>query len=117
MIELKDGINFHNFLLDTKSREWFKRTKKETVSDWLTRIAYQQNTDFRVDFKWRKDNDYWIKSSCNISISVLSFLRENRMQKEVLEDLVGFELDLTGKHDWKLSEIKRLEKQLNKKLL
>ena len=55
MIELKDGINFHNFLLDTKSREWFKRTKKETVSDWLTRIAYQQNTDFRVDFKWRKD--------------------------------------------------------------
>ena len=33
MIELKDGINFHNFLLDTKSREWFKRTKKESAGN------------------------------------------------------------------------------------
>ena len=39
----------------TTDKDGVKRTKKETVSDWLTRIAYQQNTDFKVDFKWRKD--------------------------------------------------------------
>jgi hypothetical protein len=39
------------------------------------------------------------------------------MEKETLEDLIGFELDLSGSYDWRLSEIKKLELYLNKKLL
>jgi hypothetical protein len=30
MIELKDGINYHNFLLDTKPKIFFNRQKGET---------------------------------------------------------------------------------------
>ena len=40
MVEIKDGINFHNFNLDCKPKEWFKRGKKETVGEWLTRVSY-----------------------------------------------------------------------------
>lgn len=31
MIELKDGMNFHNFNLDCKPREWFKRRKRNLL--------------------------------------------------------------------------------------
>ena len=114
MIELKEGINWHNFNLDCKPEIWFKRTKKETVISWLSRIAYQPAESL---LEFRQKNEYWLESGYTISLTILSFLRENNMQKETLEDLIGFELDLRGKHDWKLSEIKKLEKQLNKKLL
>ena len=114
MIELKDGINWHNYNLDCQSDTWFKRIKNETVISWLSRISYQLAESL---LEYRQKNEYWLESGYTISIAILSFLRENNMQKETLEDLVGFELDLTGKHDCKLSEIKRLEKQLDKKLL
>lgn len=114
MIELKDNINWHNYNLDCKPESWFKKNKNETVISWLSRISYQPAESL---LEFRQKNEYWLGSGFRISLAVLSFLRENNMQKETLEDLVGFELDLRGKHDWRLSEIKRLEKQLDKKLL
>lgn len=113
MIELVDGMNFHNFMLDSKPKSWFKKGKEETVDKWIKRIAYQGKSES----KWRLNNEYWINSSVEISLSVLSFLGENNMEKETLEDLVGFELNLKSSYDWKLSEIKKLELILNKKLL
>ena len=117
MIELIDGINYHNYLLDSKPESWFKRSKKETVGYWIKRTAYQGKSNFLSESSWRQRNDYWLEESHKISIAVLSFLRENKMKKETLEDLVGFDLNLKGSYDWKLSEIKKLESYLNKKLL
>jgi hypothetical protein len=45
------------------------------------------------------------------------YTKTKKMKKETLEDLVGFELILNKQHDWKLSEIKKLELYLNEKLL
>jgi len=117
MIELIDGINFHNFMLDSKPKSWFKKGREETVDNWIKRVAYQGKSNFLSESKWRQSNKYWINSSVEISLSVLTFLGENNMEKETLEDLVGFELNLKGSYDWKLSEIRRLELILNKKLL
>lgn len=117
MIELINGINYHNFLLDSKPKSWFKKGKEETLEDWLKRTAYQGDGGFFTESKWRENNEYWRKGSFEISLSVLIFLRENNIEKETLEDLVGFELNLKGSYDWKLSEIKKLELYLNKKLL
>ena len=54
MIELINGIDFHNFNLDCKPKEWFKRGKKETVGEWLTRVSYHPEIDFLQNLKFRK---------------------------------------------------------------
>ena len=110
MVELVNGMDFHNFNLDCKPKEWFKRNKeKETVSEWLTRVSYHPEIDFLQNLKFRKKNEYWLKDSARISIFVLSFLRENSLKKETLEELVGFDLNLKGSHNFTLSELKSLE--------
>jgi len=108
MIELKDGINYHNFLLDIKSKEWFKRQKEETIGQWLKRTAYQGNGFPKRD----GTND-----SFKIAVSILSFLRENKIEKETFEDLVGFEVDLHGQFDYPISQIRKIELIINKKLV
>ena len=91
-------------------KEWFKRNKeKETVGEWLTRVSYHPKRDFLQDLKFRKENEYWLKESARISLYVLSFLRENSLKKETLEELVGFDLNLKGSHNFTLSELKSLE--------
>lgn len=117
MIEIKDGINFHNLYLDYKSEAWFKRKKDEAVTSWLFRTSYLPNESLLPKLKFRQDNDFWLRDSAKISFAVLSFLRENSMQKSTLEDLIGFEFDLSGSYDFKLSELRKLELYLNKKLL
>jgi hypothetical protein len=117
MLELQSGLNFHNFYLDCQPRTFFKRIKGETVGDWLTRTAYQGDAGFLGRIGWRKINKYWLDSSFEISFAVLSFLRENKIEKEELEETVGFELNLKGEHDWTLSEIKKLELILKVELL
>lgn len=117
MIELVDGINYHNYLLDLMPEGWFKKQKDENTKNWLKRISYLPKDDLLGNISWRKINKNWIEHSCKISISILSFLRENEMEKTTLEDLLGFELNLKGEYDWRLSEISKLELILNKKLL
>lgn len=114
MIELKDNLNFHNFNLDCKPESWFKRKVTETPGEWLKRVA-RQGEDMEY-LKWRSNNRYWTDSSVQISLSICKFLAKSNMTKEILEDLVGFELDLKGSHDWKLSELKKIELYTNIKL-
>ena len=52
MIELINGTDFHNFNLDCKPKEWFKRGKKETVGEWLTRVSYHPKRDFLQDLRF-----------------------------------------------------------------
>jgi hypothetical protein len=112
MIELKDGMDFHNFMLDLQPKEWFKRQDKELIGTWLDRISYNGSKSFDK-LKWRKANRYWLDASFDICLAVLSFLRQNNMEKETLEQLVGFELDLSGSYDFKISELKKLELYTN----
>jgi hypothetical protein len=104
----QSGINYHNFLLDTKPKIWFKRQKEETVGEWLKRTAYQGK-----GFTKRTSTD----DSINIAISVLSFLRENKIEKHTFEDLVGFEVDLHGAYDYTINQIRKMELILNEKLV
>ena len=96
MLYIKDGLNFHNFNLDCKPKTWFRRIKGETVDEWLCRTAYQGEDNFLSKMKWREANEYWLDTSFDITMSILSFLRENEIEKETFEDLVGFEVDLKG---------------------
>ena len=90
--------------------------EKETVSEWLTRVSYHPKRDFLQNLKFRKKNEYWLKDSVRISLYVLSFLRENSLKKETLEELVGFDLNLKGSHNFTLSELKKLELYTNLKI-
>ena len=87
--------------------------EKETVGEWLTRVSYHPKRDFLQDLRFREKNEYWLKESARISLYVLSFLRENNMKKQTLEELLGFDLNLKGSHNFTLSELKRLELYTN----
>ena len=116
MVELKDGMDFHDFMWSLRSDDWKKKRKDESILDWLHRVSLK-DSGWVEKFEWRKKNRYWTDVSSKIALSVLTFLRENNVNQEDLEDLCGFELDLKGSYDWKLSEIKKLELLMNKKLL
>ena len=113
MVELVNGMDFHNFNLDCKPKEWFKRNKeKETVGEWLTRVSYHPEIDFLQNLKFRKKNEYWLKESARISIFVLSFLRENNLSKEKMEDDLNMEIDLSSSYDYRLSEMCKIKKYM-----
>ena len=72
-------------------------------------LDFYEKGDFLQNLKFRKKNEYWLKDSVRISLYVLSFLRENNLKKETLEELLGFDLNLKGSHNFTLSELKSLE--------
>ena len=79
-------------------------------------LDFSEKGDFLQELKFREENDYWLKESARISLFVLSFLRENSMKKETLEELLGFDLNLKGSHNFTLSELKKLELYTNLKI-
>lgn len=85
--------------------------------DSFFKLVSNEESRFLEKLQWVRDNEFWLDNSFEISITILIFLRENKMEQEILEELCGFKLDLHGKHDWKLSEIKKLELMINKKLI
>ena len=115
-LELQDKMNWHTFEASFRTEAWKRRREGESVSEWLERVSIK-DSGWLEKAKERQRNRFYSEESTKISLSVLSFLRENKMKKETLEDLVGFELILNKQHDWKLSEIKKLELYLNEKLL
>jgi len=44
-------------------------------------------------------------------------MKENNIEKEAFEELLGFEVDLKGSYNWTISEIRKLELMMNVKLL
>lgn len=108
MIEIKDGMDFHDVLASTRSEAWKKRRAGESPREWLSRVSIPSNKSLEL-FQWRKNNAYWMESSTKICLSILEYLRGNAFLKEYLESNLGFELDLTSKKDWTISELKKIE--------
>lgn len=106
MIELRDGIIFHNFMLDLQPESWFKKQSGETKTEWIKRVSYK--TEKQSDRLWRKQNKHWLNTSKDFTLSLLAFKSFFELSLEQMEEDLGFELDLTGKHDWKMSEIEKI---------
>lgn len=116
MIEIKDNLNWHTFEASFRPEGYNRRKEGESVLEWMERVSIK-DSGWLKESKERQCDRFYSNESIKISLSVLSFLRVNKMEKKTLEDLVGFELELNGSYDWRLSEIKKLELYLNKKLL
>ena len=114
MMEIPSGLNFHNFYRDCQPETYFKRKKSETIIQWLGRVSYQPGESMLL---FTINNKYWLDVSYDISLSISSFLRENNMNRETLEELIGFELDLHGKYEFTIKELKKLELYTNIKFL
>ena len=108
MIELKDRINWNNFLAELKPPGWYKRRSDESNVDWIKRVAVK-DSNWLERANERKRNRYWNKESSKFCLSVLSFLRENNIEKEKMEDDLNMEIDLSGSYDWRMSETEKIK--------
>lgn len=115
MIEIKDGINWRNFYLDSLPKSWFKKDVNESNGEWFERVAYA-DSGWLEKAQFRRDNQYWIKDSVRISLAVLSFLRENNIKKEDLEEQLNFDLSLKGDHEYTIKEIRKIEQVIKKRI-
>jgi hypothetical protein len=109
MLELKDNLNWYDFQASFLPEEWYRRREGESVSKWLERVSIKESR-WKNEAKERERNEFYSKTSHKITLAIISFLRQNNIKKEELEDLVGFELILNGQYDWRLSELKKIEK-------
>ena len=113
MIELTDNMDFNNFLAELKPPGWYKRRSDESNVDWLKRVAIK-GTNSLERHKERKRNRYWNKESSKFCLSVLSFLRENNIEKEKMEDDLNMEIDLSSRYDYRMSELVKIKKYMKK---
>ena len=113
MLELTDNINWNNFLAELKPPGWYKRRSDESNVDWLKRVAIK-DSNWLEEVKERKRNRYWNKESSKFCLSVLSFLRENNIEKEKMEDDLNMEIDLSSRYDYRMSELVKIKKYMKK---
>lgn len=104
IIELKDGMDWNNFLAELKPPGWYKKREDEGNADWIKRVAIK-DSNWLEEAKERQRNSYWRQESLHFCFSVLTFLRQNKISKEQMEDDLGMELDLSSHYDYKMSEI------------
>ena len=114
MLELKDNINWNNFLAELKPPGWYKRRLDEGNVDWIHRVAIK-DSNWLEEAKERKRNRYWNKESSKFCLSVLSFLRENNLSKERMEEDLNMELDLSSHYDYKMSEVCKIKNYMNER--
>lgn len=111
MIELTDNIDYNNFLAELKPPEWYKRRLDEGNVDWIKRVAIK-DTNSLERYNERKRNRYWNKESSKFCLSVLSFLRENNIEKQKMEDDLNMEIDLSSQYDYRMSELVKIKKYM-----
>ena len=111
MIELTDNIDYNNFLAELKPCSWYNRREGEGNVDWIKRVAIK-DSNWLERHNERKCNRYWNKESSKFCLSVLSFLRENKIEKEKMEDDLNMEIDLSSSYDYRLSEMCKIKKYM-----
>jgi hypothetical protein len=102
-LELQDKMNWHTFEASFRTEAWKRRREGESVSEWLKRVSIK-DSGWLEKAKERQRNKLWIQEYIQFTYSILLFMREKDLNKEQLEDLVGFDIDLSGQKDWLLSE-------------
>ena len=100
---LQDKMNWHTFEASFRPESYNRRREGESVSEWLERVSIK-DSGWLEKAKFRQNNKLWIQESIQFTYSILLFMREKELTQEQLEDLVGFELDLSGQKDWLMSE-------------
>ena len=113
MIELTDNIDYNNFLAELKPPGWYKRREGEGNVDWIKRVAIK-DSNWLERHNERKRNRYWNKESSKFCLFVLSFLRENNLSKEQMEDDLNIEIDLSSRYDYRMSELVKIKKYMKK---
>ena len=113
MIELKDGINWNNFLAELKPKSWYKKREGESNIDWIKRVAIK-DSNWLEEAKERQKNAYWNDMSFEFCFSVLTFLRQNKISKEQMEEDLNMEIDLSSHFDYKMSEICKIKNYMLK---
>lgn len=108
MIELKDGINWNNFLAELKPKSWYKKREDESNVDWIKRVAIK-DSNWLEEAKERQRNKYWKQESLRFVFSIHSFLRQNNLKLKQMEDDLNMEIDLSGDFDYKMSEICKIK--------
>ena len=108
MIEIKDGINWNNFLAELKPESWYKRKSNEGNVDWIKRVAIK-DSNWLEEAKERQRNEYWKQESLCFVFSIHSFLRQNNLKLKQMEDDLNMEIDLSGDFDYKMSEICKIK--------
>lgn len=111
MLELKDNINWNDFLSELKPESWYKRRSDESNVDWIKRVAIK-DSGWLEKANERKRNRYWSKESSKFCLFVLLFLRENNLSKEKMEDDLNMEIDLSSQYDYRMSEIVKIKKYM-----
>ena len=111
MIELTDNIDYNNFLAELKPRSWYNRRSDESNVDWIKRVAIK-DSNWLEEAKERQRNSYWRQESLHFCLSVLSFLRENNISKEKMEDDLNMEIDLSSQYDYRMSELVKIKKYM-----
>ena len=112
---LKDGLNWHTFEASFRPEVYNRRKEGESVSEWIKRVSIK-DSGWLEKAKWRKENAFWLQEAMLYTLGVLQFLREVNMTKEELEDLVGFDLDLSGTYDWRISEKAKIDRIIIERL-
>ena len=79
--------------MENKLKEQLRLRMLGQLSDEKTEVDINNAYSVAVDF----------------SLSVLSFLRENNISKEKMEDDLGMEIDLSSHYDYKMSEICKIK--------
>ena len=111
IIELKDGTDWNNFLAELKPPEWYKRRSNEGNVDQIKRVAIK-DSNWLEEAKERQRNSYWRQESLHFCFSVLTFLRQNNLSKEKMEDDLNMEIDLSSRYDYRLSEMVKIKKYM-----
>ena len=111
MIELKDGMSYTDFLAELKPCSGYKKREGEGNVDWIKRVAIK-DSNWLEEAKERERNRYWSKESSKFCLSVLSFLRENNIEKQKMEDDLNMEIDLSSSYDYRMSELIKIKKYM-----
>ena len=81
--------------------QWIKDSKYTNVWYTAKKFGKYQYNVIVIPEQTDKSIKYWI--------SVLSFLRENKISKEQMEDDLNMELDLSGSYDFRMSETEKIK--------
>lgn len=107
MIELKDKLDWNLFETEFRTEAFKRRKEGESASDWLQRVSIKYSESLSNAIRRNKRKKYWFDTSFEICLLILKFINNDKNKRKELENEIG--LDLSGKYDWRISELIKIE--------